>query len=89
MLTSNGNTVTMAPGGISIDSATKISMTAKTDISLSAQGKLSLTGTAGVTIAGLTIKADADTSFSAQGAGEAKLSSSGMVVVQGSLVKIN
>ncbi len=86
---SNGNTVTMAAGGISIDSATKISMTAKTDISLNAQGKLSLSGTAGVAIAGLTIKADADTSFSAQGSGEAKLSSTGMVVVQGSLVKIN
>ena len=40
-------------------------------------------------IAGLTIKANADTSFAAQGSAEAKLTSSGMVTVQGGLVKIN
>ncbi len=85
----NGNSVTLAEGGITIDSATKISMTAKTDISVSAQGKLSLTGTGGVTIDGLTINAKADTSFSAQGSADAKLTSSGLVTVQGSLVKIN
>ncbi|MGS0742600.1 hypothetical protein ACVBEF_12295 [Glaciimonas sp. GG7] len=63
----NGNTVTLADSGITLDSASKITMTAKTDIVLSAQGKLSLTGTAGVSIAGATIAAKADTSFAAQG----------------------
>ncbi len=85
----NGNSITMGDGGITIDSATKITMTAKSDIAITAQGKLALKGTAGVTIAGMTIKADADTSFAAQGAAEAKLTSSAMVTIQGGLVKIN
>ena len=86
---SNGNTITLAKGGISIDSASKIALTAKTDITLSAQGKLTLSGKAGVSIAGATIAAKADSSFSAQGSAEAKLVSSGVVTVQGGLVKIN
>jgi len=85
----NSNTITMAAAGITIDSGAKITMNAKTDIAITAQGKLSLKGTAGVAIAGLTIKADADTSFAAQGAAEAKLTSSAMVTIQGGLVKIN
>lgn len=85
----NGNTVTMAAGGITIDSASQITLTAKTDITLHAQGRLALTGSAGVSIAGATIDAKADTSFAAQGNAEAKLTSAGMVTVQGSLVKIN
>lgn len=85
----NGNTITMADSGITIDSASKITMTAKSDIAITAQGKLTLKGTAGVMIAGMSIKADADTSFAAQGSAEAKLTSSGMVTIQGGLVKIN
>ncbi len=85
----NGNVITMAASGITIDSANDIKITAKTNITLAAQGKLSLSGKAGVSIAGLTINATADTSFSAQGSAEAKLTSSGIVTVQGSLVKIN
>jgi Rhs element Vgr protein len=85
----NGNTITLAAGGITLDSAAKLTLHAKTDIAITAQGKVSLNGTAGVEISGLTIKANADTSFAAQGSAEAKLVSSGMVTVQGGLVKIN
>ncbi|HYI38768.1 MAG TPA: type VI secretion system tip protein VgrG [Allosphingosinicella sp.] len=85
----NGNVVTMASGGITVDSAAKITLTAKTDVAIAAQGKVSIKGTGGVEIAGLTIKANADTSFAAQGSAEAKLTSSGMVTVQGGMVKIN
>ena len=85
----NGNVVTLAAAGITLDSAAKITLNAKTDIAMTAQGKVSITGTAGVAIAGLTIKADADTSFAAQGSAEAKLTSAAMVTVQGCLVKIN
>lgn len=86
---SNGNTVVLADSGISIDSAAKIALTAKGDISLAAQGKLVLKGQAGVDIAGATISAKADTSFAAQGSAEAKLTSGGIVTVQGGIVKIN
>lgn len=83
------NSITMEAGGITIASAAKLSLTAKTDVAITAQGKVSIKGTSGVDIAGLTIKANADTSFAAQGSAEAKLTSSGMVTVQGGLVKIN
>ena len=86
---SHGNSITMAAGGISIDSASAITLSAKTDISLAAQGSLSLKGSAGVSIGGATVAAKADTSFSAQGGTDAKLASGGMVTVQGALVKIN
>ena len=86
---SNGNTIVLADSGISLDSAGKITLTAKGDISLAAQGKLTLKGQAGVDIAGATISAKADTSFAAQGSAEAKLTSGGMVTVQGAMVKIN
>lgn len=84
-----GSTITMASSGVTIDSAAKLTLNAKTDVAITAQGKVSIKGTAGVDIAGLTIKANADTSFAAQGSAEAKLVSSGMVTVQGGMVKIN
>ena len=85
----NGNSITLEAGGITIDSVGKVAINAKTDIALSAGGKLSLTGKAGVSIAGLSIAAKADTSFEAQGNAGAKLVSSAIVTIQGSLVKIN
>lgn len=85
----NKNTITMASGGITIDSDTAIKLTAKTDISITAQGSLSLTGKTGVKIAGLDIKANADASFAAEGPAEVKLVSNGIMTIQGSLVKIN
>lgn len=85
----NGNTVTLAQSGVSIASAAKISLSAKTDVEITAQGKLTMKGAGGVAISGLSIKADADTTFAAQGATGAKLTSAAMVTVQGGLVKIN
>lgn len=85
----NGNTVTMAASGVTIDSAAGIMLSAKTDVTIAAQGKVSLKGAAGVSLAGLTISATADTAFAASGAAEAELTSSGMTTIQGGLVKIN
>ncbi|WP_448661453.1 type VI secretion system tip protein VgrG [Sphingomonas sp. CJ20] len=85
----NKNSITLSSSGIAIDSASKLTLTAKGDIAITAQGKLALKGTAGVTIAGMSIAAKADTSFSAQGSAEAKLTASGMVTIQGGMVKIN
>jgi Rhs element Vgr protein len=86
---SNGNTVTLADGGITVDSVGKIALTAKGDISLAATGKLSLQGQGGVDIAGPTISVKASGSLVAEGSGNAKLSSGGLLTVQGSIVKIN
>ncbi len=84
-----GSTITMASAGVTIDSVAKITLNAKTDVAITAQGKVSIKGTNGVDLAGLAIKAKADTSFAAEGSAEAKLTSSAMVTIQGGLVKIN
>lgn len=85
----NGNSITMAAAGITIDSASKITLSAKTDVAITANGKVTVTGTSGVSLAGLTVKAEADTEFEAQGNAGAKLTSPAMVTIQGGLVKIN
>ncbi|MGH6617073.1 type VI secretion system tip protein VgrG [Sphingomonas sp.] len=83
------NRVTMTKSGVTIDSATTITLNAATDITITAQGRLSLKGEQSVTIDGPTIQARADASFSAHGTAAATLSSSGIVTVQGQLVKID
>ncbi|AWK89879.1 type VI secretion system tip protein VgrG [Azospirillum thermophilum] len=85
----NGNSVTLAPGGITASSAADMTLTAKGNIAVTAQGNLSLKANANVSVSGLQIKADADTTFAAQGSAEAKLTSAAMVQIQGALVKIN
>ena len=85
----NRNVVTMAGSGVTVDSAASITLSAKTDIDITAAGNLSLKGASGIAIAGLTIDANAQTSFSATGTADAKLTSSGMVVIEGGMVKIN
>jgi hypothetical protein len=85
----NGNTATMAQGGITLDSAADIALSAKGSITLDAKGSVSVKAAADATIKGLRVSATADTSFTAQGQAEAKLLSSAMVTVQAPLVKIN
>jgi Rhs element Vgr protein len=85
----NGNTVTMASGGITLDSNANIALSAKGDITLEAKGNVSISATANASVEGLQVSATAKTTFSAQGQAEAKLGSSGMASVQAPLVKIN
>lgn len=85
----NGNTMTMAPGGITASSAADMTLEAKGNIAINAQGNLTLKANANVSVAGLQIDAKADTTFAAQGSAEAKLTSAAMVQIQGGLVKIN
>jgi Rhs element Vgr protein len=85
----NGNTLTMASGGITLDSASNLTLSAKGNITVDAKGNLSMSAGGNATITGLQVAATAKTSFSAQGQAEAKLVSSAMVTVQAPLVKIN
>ncbi len=85
----SGNKATFAAGGITLDSAANITLTAKGNIDIKAQGNLALKATANVTVDGLQITQSAQTSFSAKGNAEAKLIASGMLTIQGALVKIN
>ena len=86
---SNKNTATFASGGITLDSGANITLTAKGNINITAQGNLALKAQANVTVDGLQIAQKAQTSFSAEGTAEAKLTASGMLTIQGAMVKIN
>jgi len=86
---SNKNSVKLAKEGVTIDSASTIDITAKGDITIKATGNLSLQATGNATCKGTQIELKADATLSAQGSASAELKSSGMVTVQGSLVKIN
>ncbi|WP_448205613.1 type VI secretion system tip protein VgrG [Azospirillum sp. sgz302134] len=85
----NGNTVTMAPGGVTVDSAAKLTLSAKGDIAIAAGGNLSMTANANATLDALQIKQTAKTRFGAQGGSDAALTSFGILTIQGALVKIN
>ncbi len=86
---STGNKATFASGGITLESAANMELKAKGNISIQAGANLALKATANLTAEGLTVKNTAQTSFEAAGNAQAKISSSGILIVQGSLVKIN
>jgi Rhs element Vgr protein len=86
---SNKNSMVFGKEGITIDSASKIAITAKTDISITATGNLSLKATQNASCEGLQIDLKAQTTLSAQGQASAELKASGAVTVKGALVQIN
>jgi Rhs element Vgr protein len=86
---SNQNAVKLGKSGITVDSASNIEIKAKGNINITASGNLALKATGNATCEGLQVSAKAQTAFSAEGTASAELKSSGMLTVQGSLVKIN
>ena len=86
---SNQNSMVLGKEGITVDSASNIDIKAKGNITIAPQGNLSMKATANATCEGLQIELKAQTALSAQGNASAELKSSGIVTVQGSLVKIN
>ena len=86
---SNKNSMVFGKEGITIDSASKIAITAKTDISITATGNVSVKATQNATCEGLKVELKAQTTLSAQGTATAELKASGPVVVKGALVQIN
>ena len=85
----NGNTITFANSGISIESNGDIKFSAKGAIELDAKTTLNLKGASGANLKGATVDLAADSTLTAKGNAEAKLTSPASVVVQGSLVRIN
>ena len=86
---SNKNSVKLGKDGITLDSASNIEIKAKGNINITATGNLALKATGNATCEGLQVGFKAQTAFSAEGNASAELKSSGMLTVQGSLVKIN
>ena len=86
---SNKNSMVLGDKGIILDSASNIEIKAKGNISITPTGNLSMKATQNATCEGLQIELKAQSKFSANGNATAELKSSGMLTVQGSLVKIN
>ena len=86
---SNQNSVLLGREGITIESASNIDIKAKGNITLAPHGNLSMMAAMNATCEALQVKITALTTLSAQGNTTAELTSSGVVTVQGSLVKIN
>ena len=81
----------MLPGqsGISLTSASNLKLTAKANVSIEAGANLSLKAKANASLEGLQVAHKAKAKFAANGAASAELTSSGMLTVRGTLVKIN
>lgn len=77
----NKNAIKMESGGITLDSAKDINITAK--------GKINIKAAQDLTMEGLKVVGKAQTQLELQGGAGAKLTSSAIVQIQGSLVKIN
>lgn len=85
----NDSTLTMEPAGVTLASAADLKLTAKGNVQVTAGGSMTLKAGTTLSLEGLNVAAKAQSGFSAQGSAEAKLTSSGIVTVQGTLVKIN
>jgi len=86
---SAGNAITMSSDGVTIESKSNLTLKASGDISLEATGNVKMKATANASLEGLQVDVKAQTAASVQGQASAELKSSGMLTVQGSLVKIN
>jgi Rhs element Vgr protein len=84
----NGNHVTLAKGGITVESASDLTLKAAGNVSVQAGGNLSLGATGDVSVEGLNVSARAQANLSATGSA-AELKGSASVVVKGAVVMIN
>lgn len=84
----NKNTITLASGGITIDSASNMTLKAKGNITVDAGGNLSMSATGNATLKGVQIAHNASAKFSAQGA-TSEVTASAMLTLRGALVQIN
>jgi Rhs element Vgr protein len=86
---SNGNTVSLSKGGIALDSASDVKITAKRNVAVKAGGNLTLEATGNVSVSGAQVTNKASMKFAASGNAQAEVTSSGVLTVRGTLVKIN
>ncbi|MGC1302613.1 MAG: type VI secretion system tip protein VgrG [Caulobacteraceae bacterium] len=85
----SGNKVTLAPGGITLDSPKDIKLTAKGALSIDAVGSITISSKADVSTQGLNITHQAQVAFAGKGSATAELSASGQTTVRGAMVMIN
>jgi len=86
---SNSNSVVLGKSGITIDSASAINMTAKTNIKISAGANLEVEATANSSLKAVNISEQASAQYSVNANAMAEMKTSGILTIQGTLVKIN
>lgn len=77
----HGNSLTLNDSGITLSSAS--------DITLDATGAITLKANQDISVEGLNVSAKANGQFKAEGTGGAEVSTSAIAILKGSLVKIN
>ncbi len=86
---SNNNKISMDKSGIKLSTVKDIVLDAKGDVKISAMKNIKGDAKVGVEMKGVTVKSEAQTMFEAKGNAGAKIQSTGILQIQGSLVKIN
>jgi Rhs element Vgr protein len=89
LLDETGNTLTLAPGGITLDSAKDIVLKAKGKVTVDAGGDIELTSKADLKEVAMHISSQASETYTASGATSAQLSAGGNTTVKGKMVMIN
>ncbi len=86
----NNNSIKMESGGIAIDSAKDVTISAKGNVSISATQKISVAASGGdVELSGINAKITAQAQLKASGNAQAEFSSAAQTVVKGAIVMIN
>jgi Rhs element Vgr protein len=85
----NNNSIKMESGGITIDSAKDITISAKGNIKIDAMQQTAISAKTDMKVTGLNTKITAQAQLVASGTANSEFSSSGPCIVKGALVKIN
>lgn len=86
---SNKNNISLSKGGITLDSASNLKIKAKGSVTIDAGTNLKLAAKANASMEGAQVAHKAKAKFSAKGNAAAEVTSTGMLTVRGTLVKIN
>lgn len=86
---SNGNSLVLSKAGVALSSASNLKIEARGNITVGAGGSLELSAEANASMQGLQVAHTAKTKFSAKGSASSEVTSSGILTLRGSLVKIN
>jgi Rhs element Vgr protein len=85
----NGNKIEMSSSGISIESASDITIKANQNINATATASISVSATSDLKLSGLSVSGTAQTQMTMKGNASAEFSASGEVTVKGAMVMIN
>jgi len=85
----NGNSVTLSPAGIDLQSSNNININAIGNLQLKATGNILVTASADISVTGLNVKEEGLISFHAKGAASVIIEASGETIVKGAMVLIN